>query len=45
MDSMKNSNEKNKIPNEQLQVSKKDLTKVSQNDKKGFLKKLFNNNK
>ena len=38
---MKNSNEKNKIPNEQLQVSKKDLTKFSQSNKKGLLKRLF----
>ncbi|EES57925.1 hypothetical protein HMPREF0789_1512 [Staphylococcus epidermidis BCM-HMP0060] len=38
---MKNNNKKNKSTNERLQVSKKDLTKFSQNDKKSLLKKLF----
>jgi len=41
IDNMKNNNEKNKSTNERLQVSKKDLTKFSQNDKKSLLKKLF----
>lgn len=41
IDSIKNNNENNETTNEESQISKKNLTKVSRNDKKGLLQRLF----
>lgn len=41
IDSMKNNNENIETTNEESQISKKDLTKFSQSNKKGLLKRLF----
>lgn len=41
IDSIKNKSESNKVTNREAQINKKDLTKVSRNDKKGLLQRLF----
>ena len=41
INSMKNNDERNETTKEESQISKKDLTKFSQSNKKGLLKRLF----